>query len=99
MGRFEPGFNRQLGFDGITIALLAKVSARGGRSSPRCSSAGCGPSGTALQSDAKVAPEIVDAVLGVGVAVGRRADDHPLVFRLAVRPGADELQLTTGWGS
>jgi simple sugar transport system permease protein len=98
VGRFEPGFNTGLGFDGITIALLAKVSPRAAIPAALLIGA-LRASRTALQSDAGVAPEIVDAVLGVALLLVAAPMIIRAVLRLREAEGAENLQLTSGWGS
>ena len=98
VNRFEPGFNASLGFDGITIALLARVS-------PRAAIPGAlligalRASNTKLQADAGLAPEIVDAILGIILLLVAA----PIIVRWVLRMRHDEageqLQLTSGWGS
>ncbi|MFN0027487.1 MAG: ABC transporter permease [Acidimicrobiales bacterium] len=98
VGRFEPGFNRGLGFDGITIALLAKVSPRGAIAAALLIGA-LRASSTELQSRAQVAPEIVDVVLALALLLVAA----PMIIRWALRlrtaSGVEELNLTSGWGS
>lgn len=64
VGRFEAGFNRGLGFDGITIALLAKGAPPAVIPAALLIGA-LRASSTQLQSTAQVPPEIVDVVLAI----------------------------------
>ena len=60
-GRFEPGFNAGLGFDGITIALLGKTSPIG--VIPAAILVGMLKAGSSqMQFDAGVAAEITDVL-------------------------------------
>ena len=98
VGRFEPGFNAGLGFDGITIALLARVSPRA--VIPAAVLIGAlRASSTQLQARARLAPEIVDVVLAIALLLVAA----PLILRwlLRLRPGSctTEVQLTRGWGA
>jgi simple sugar transport system permease protein len=98
VGRFEPGFNRGLGFDGITIALLAKVSPRAAIPAALLIGA-LRASSTQLQSIAQIAPEIVDVILAIALLLVAA----PMIVRWALRlrqaGGVEDLSLTTGWGS
>lgn len=98
VGRFEPGFSGKLGFDGITIALLAKVSPRGAIIAALFIGA-LRAAGTSLQSNANVAPEIVDAVLGAALLLVAAPMIIRWLLRLREARGAEDLQLTSGWGS
>ena len=61
VGRFEPGFNAGLGFDGITIALLGKVHPLG--VIPAALLVGAMKAGASqMQFTANVAPEITDVI-------------------------------------
>ncbi len=97
IGKFEPGFNRNLGFDGITIALLAKVSPRAAIPSALLIGA-LRASSTELQARAKVAPEIVDVVMATALLLVAA----PVIMRWVLRQrgeGGESLRLTSGWGS
>ena len=94
--RFEPGFNNSLGFDGITIALLARVNPRAAIPSALLIGA-LRASNTALQADARLAPEIIDVILGVILLFVAA----PVIVRTILRRRAesgDQVQLTAGWG-
>jgi len=61
VGRFEPGFNSGLGFDGITIALLARTNPIA--VVPAAILIGAMDAGSSLmQSQARVAPEIISVI-------------------------------------
>lgn len=98
VGRFEPGFNRGLGFDGITIALLAKVSPRAAIPAALLIGA-LRASSTQMQSLAQIAPEIVDVILAIALLLVAA----PMIIRWALRlkaaSGVEEIRLTSGWGS
>ena len=96
VGRFEPGFNAGLGFDGITIALLARTNPLA--VVPAALLLGGMDAGSSLmQSRTGVAPEVINIIqafilffVAAPIAVRwilrrRERDDEP-------------LQLTTGWG-
>lgn len=97
VNRFEPGFNRGLGFDGITVALLAKVNARAAIVAALLIGA-LRASSTQLQSRAQIAPEIVDVVLAVAVLLVAAPVIIRWLLRLRVQ-GGENLNLTSGWGA
>ena len=94
-GRYEPGFNMGLGFDGITIALLGRANPLG--IIPGALLIGAmrvgGPN---MQFDAGVAPEIVDVL----VALTLFLVSAPLLAKLfrRGRSGVDS-NITSGWGA
>jgi simple sugar transport system permease protein len=95
--RYEPGFNVGLGFDGITVALLARVSPR--LVVPSALLIAIMRAGaTKMQADAGVEQELVDVILAVILLLVAA----PVVIRWLLRrrdaEGVD-IQLTTGWGS
>ena len=98
-GRYEAGFNVGLGFDGITVALLARVQPL--LAIPAALLIGIMRAGeTAMSFEAGVAPEIIDVILAVILLLVCA----PIVVRwiLRLRRPRDEtpaVQLTTGWGS
>jgi simple sugar transport system permease protein len=97
VGFFQSGSSTGLGFDGITIALLAKVNPRAVIPSAILIGA-MRASNTALQSEAKVAPEIIDVVVAVILLLVAA----PMLVRWILRIKGDagpQLQLTSGWGS
>ena len=96
VGRFEPGFNTGLGFDGITIALLARTNPLA--VVPAALLLGGMDAGSSLMhSRTGVEPEVISIIqafilffVAAPIAVRwilrrRERDDEP-------------LQLTTGWG-
>lgn len=98
VGRFEPGFNRGLGFDGITIALLAKVSPRAAIPAALLIGA-LRASSTQMQSIAQLAPEIVDVILAVALLLVAAPMIIRWLLRLRDASGVEGVSLNTGWGS
>lgn len=97
--RFEPGFNAALGFDGITIALLARTNPVA--AIPAAILIGIMRAGaTQMQFDAKVAPEIVDVILAIILFLVAAPMVVRWILRWKAKPGEDDqnLRLTTGWG-
>jgi ABC-type uncharacterized transport system permease subunit len=95
VGRFEPGFNTGLGFDGITIALLARTNPLA--VVPAALLLGAMDAGSSLmQSRTPVEPEIV-SIIQAFILLFVAA---PVLVRWIVRRREDEerLELTTGWG-
>lgn len=96
VGRFQPGFNSDLGFDGITIALLANTHPFG--VVPAALLVGAMRAGSSeMQFQANVSPEIIDVVLAV-VLFFVAAD---MIIRWLIRLRTDDnesVKLSTGWG-
>jgi simple sugar transport system permease protein len=95
---YEPGFNVGLGFDGITVALLARVNPR--LVIPSALLLAIMRAGaTKMQADAGVEQELVDVILAIILLLVAA----PVVIRWLLRRreagGGVDLQLTTGWGS
>lgn len=96
VGRYQPGFNVGLGFDGITIALLGRTNPFG--VIPAAILVGAMRAGSSqMQFDAGVAAEIVDVILAI-ILFFVTAD--VLVRKLLpIRAGEEEqVTLSTGWG-
>jgi ABC-type uncharacterized transport system permease subunit len=98
IGRYEPGFNASLGFDGITIALLAKAQPRS--TIPAAFLVAILRAGSSrMQAQTQVEPEIIDVLLAVILLLVAA----PVVLRTVLRRRADrhgdQLRLTAGWGS
>lgn len=99
IGRFEPGFNTGLGFDGITIALLARTNPLA--VVPAALLIGAMDAGsTLMQARTDVEPEII----GVIQALILFFVAAPSVVRWIIRVRADEddaaeFDLATGWGA
>ena len=94
--RFQPGFNVGLGFEGITIALLARTHPLG--VIPAALMVGAMKAGASqMQFEAGVSMEIIDVVLALmlffvaaDVVVRRLLRHH--------EPGSLKLSLRAGWG-
>ena len=97
VGYYTNGSATGLGFDGITIALLARIKPTAAIPSAIFIGA-MRASNTALQSEAKVAPEIIDVVVAVILLLVAAPVLVRAILRLKSEPGA-ELQLTSGWGA
>lgn len=97
VGRFQPGFNVGLGFDGITIALLGKTNPLG--VIPAAILVGAMQAGAAqMQFDAGVRFQIVDIILAL-MLFFVSAD---LIVRRILGAGAvdeEKVTLSSGWGS
>ncbi len=96
VGRFQPGFNVGLGFDGITIALLGKTHPLG--VIPAALLVGAMRAGSNLmQFNAGVATEIIDVILAI-ILFFVAAD---VIIRWILRTRAvseEKVTLSTGWG-
>ena len=96
--RYEAGFNVGLGFDGITVALLARVQPL--MAIPAALLLGIMRAGqTQMSFEADVPQEIIDVILAIILLLVCA----PIVVRwlLRLRRPRDEgamVQLTTGWG-
>lgn len=94
--RFQPGFNVGLGFDGITIALLARIHPLGVIPSAMLIGtmrAGAGQ----MQFDAGVSPEIIDVIQALILFFV--AADILVQWLTRSRGGdAERMVLTSGWG-
>jgi ABC-type uncharacterized transport system permease subunit len=93
--RYETGFNNGLGFDGITIALLARGNPLA--TIPAAILVGALRAGaTALQFDTGIAPEIVDMILAISLLLV----SIPVLANLLFGKRAQKLEtLTSGWGA
>jgi simple sugar transport system permease protein len=96
VGRYQPGFNVGLGFDGITIALLAKNHPLG--IIPAALLVGAMQAGASqMQFDANVAFQIIDVIQAL-ILFFVSAD---VIVRWIIRSRAEEgerVTLSTGWG-
>ena len=95
VGRYEPGFNAGLGFEGITIALLARTHPLA--VIPAAILIGAMEAGgSMMQFKADVSPEITDiiqALILIFVAT-------PIIVRWFLsQKEANELSVSTTWGS
>jgi ABC-type uncharacterized transport system permease subunit len=96
VGRYQPGFNVGLGFDGITVALLGKVHPFG--TIPAALIIGAMKAGSSqMQFDAKVAKEITDVIQALLLFFVAADVIIRKVLRLRARAG-EKVQLSTGWG-
>lgn len=96
IGRFQPGFNVGLGFDGITIALLGKTHPLG--VIPAALLVGAMRAGSSLmQFRAGVATEIIDVILAIILFFV--AAEMIMRWILRTRGVAEEqVTLSSGWG-
>ncbi len=96
VGRYQPGFNVGLGFDGITVALLGKTHPLGVL--PAALIIGAMKAGSSqMQFDAKVAKEITDVIQALLLFFVAADVIIRWLIRMRVRPG-EKVTLTTGWG-
>jgi simple sugar transport system permease protein len=99
IGRYQPGFNVGLGFDGITVALLGKTHPLGVIFSALLVGAMRGGA-PQMQFSEGVRPDIIDMVLAI-ILFFVAAD---LVRRWLIRRrgeravAGEQIQLSTGWG-
>jgi simple sugar transport system permease protein len=93
--RYEAGFNAGLGFDGITIALLARANPLA--TIPAAILIGTLRSGAAsLQFDTGIQPEVVDLILAITLLLV----SIPLLAGIIFRERAAKNEaLTGGWGN
>ncbi|HBX70820.1 MAG TPA: ABC transporter permease [Chloroflexi bacterium] len=97
VGRFQPGFNIGLGFDGITIALLGKTSPLG--VIPAAILIGAMKAGASqMQFDAGVAKEIVDVIQALMLFFVAADVIVRKVFRIRAAGEEEKITLSTGWG-
>ncbi len=96
VGRYQPGFNANLGFDGITVALLGKTHPFG--VIPAALLIGAMKAGSSqMQFSADVAKEITDVIMAF-ILFFVAAD---MIIRWILRTRAAEgekITLSTGWG-
>jgi general nucleoside transport system permease protein len=97
-GYFDPNSGSGLGFDGITIALLARVSPRAAIPSALLIGA-LRASNTKLQADALLAPEIIDGILGIILLLVAAPVIVRWVLRMRKGDVGEQIQLTQGWGA
>ncbi|WP_420641334.1 ABC transporter permease [Candidatus Leptofilum sp.] len=97
VGRFQPGFNTGLGFDGITIALLARTNPLG--VIPAALLVGAMQAGSSqMQFDADVQSQIIDVIQAL-ILFFVSAE---MIVRWIIRTRADEgggVTISSGWGS
>ncbi len=93
--RFESGLSAGLGFDGITIALLARANPIA--TIPAALLVGVLRSGApSLQFDTGIQPEVVDMLLAVTLLLVSIPVLATLIFRRRASAG---VSVTSGWGS
>ena len=96
VGRYQPGFNANLGFDGITVALLGKTHPFG--VIPAALLIGAMKAGSSqMQFSAGVAKEITDVIMAF-ILFFVAAD---MIIRWIIRSRAAEgekITLSAGWG-
>lgn len=98
IGRFEPGFNTGLGFDGITIALLARTNALA--VIPAALLIGALDAGsTELQARTTVEPEIISVIQAFILFFVAAPSVVRWLFRLRGEADEPEVRLAGGWGS
>lgn len=95
VGHYESGSSAGLGFDGITIALLARANPLA--TIPAALLVGVLRAGAAsLQFNTGIQPEVVDVLLAITLLLV----SLPIIGRLiAGRRAGRELSVTGGWGS
>jgi len=97
VGRFQPGFNTGLGFDGITIALLGKTSPLG--VIPAAILVGAMRAGASnMQFEAGVAKEIVDVILALMLFFVAADVIVRWILRRREEDEEEKIQLSSGWG-
>ena len=94
-GRFEPAFNIGLGFDGITIALLARANPLA--TIPAALLVGTLRAGSSsLQFQTGIEPEVVSVILALTLLFV----SAPIVGKLLFRNrNIKQTTVTKGWGS
>jgi len=96
VGRYQPGFNVGLGFDGITVAMLGKTNPFG--TIPAAILVGAMKAGSSeMQFASGVAKEITDVILAL-ILFFVAAD---VIIRSLLhmrKDGGEEVRLSTGWG-
>jgi len=97
VGRYQPGFNTGLGFDGIPIALLGKTSPLG--VIPAAILVGAMKAGSSqMQFDAGVAKEIIDVIQALMLFFVAADVIVRKVFRIRAAGEEEKIALSTGWG-
>jgi ABC-type uncharacterized transport system permease subunit len=97
VGRYQPGFNTGLGFDGITIALLGRTNPIGVIPASLLVGAMKGGSNV-MQFDAKVPKEIVDVIQALMLFFVAADVIVRWILRMRAKPGEEKISLTSGWG-
>lgn len=95
--RYQPGFNVGLGFDGITIALLARNNALG--VIPASLLIGAMKAGAnVMQFDAGVPAEIIDVIQALMLFFVAADMIVRWLIGARTKPGEAQIKLTSGWG-
>ncbi len=98
IGRYQPGFNANLGFDGITVALLGKTDPFG--VIPAAMLLGAMRAGSSqMQFDAHVAKEITDVIQALMLFFVAADMIVRWLLRVKAAEGEEKITLSTGWGS
>ncbi len=98
VGRYEPGFNANLGFDGITVALLGKTNPFG--VIPAAMLLGAMRAGSnVMQFKAHVAQEITDVVQALMLFFVAADMIVRWLLRIRAAEEGEKITLSTGWGS
>lgn len=96
VGRYQPGFNAGLGFEGITIALLAQTNPLG--VVPAALLVGAMQAGSSqMQFDAKVPSQIIDVIQAL-ILFFVSADAIVRWILRSRRSDEERVTLSTGWG-
>lgn len=97
-GRFEPGFNTGLGFDGITIALLARTNALA--VIPAALLIGAMDAGsTLMQSRTDVEPEIISVIQAFILFFVAAPSIVRWIIRYRAAEDEPAVELAASWGS
>ncbi|NLA80447.1 MAG: ABC transporter permease, partial [Chloroflexi bacterium] len=96
VGRYQPGFNAGIGFDGITVALLARNSPIAVIASSLLLGAMKGGANT-MQFYANVPNEIIDIIQGTMLLFVTAEMVVRWVFKMRKR-SETEITVTAGWG-
>ena len=98
VGRFEPGFNSGLGFDGITIALLARTNPLA--VVPAALLIGAMDAGsTLMQSEANVEPEIINVIQACILFFIAAPHVVRAIARMRSADDDSGLSISAGWGA
>lgn len=98
IGRFEPGFNTGLGFDGITIALLARTNPLA--VIPAALLIGAMDAGsTLMQARTIIEPEIIGIIQAMILFFIAAPSVVRWILRLRQDEEDAEFEIATGWGA
>ncbi len=97
VGRFQPGFNLGLGFDGITVALLGKTSPFG--VIPAAILIGALRAGSSqMQFSAGVAKEITDVIIALMLFFVAADQITRWILRGRLPEDEEKITIGTSWG-